>query len=91
VLGEGRQSAADIARLCENLKRYATAIGLADIHLHQTRHTFARMVGEDAGSLIEVHEALGHKDIATTRVYLERVRTERDKHSRQIARRLGLE
>jgi integrase len=75
----------------KNLKRYATEIGLADIHLHQTRHTFARMVGEDAGSLMEVQEALGHKDIATTRVYLERVRTQRDKHSRQIARRLGLE
>jgi len=75
----------------KNLKRYAAEIGLADIHLHQTRHTFARMVGEDAGSLMEVQEALGHKDIATTRVYLERVRTERDKHSRQIARRLGLE
>jgi integrase len=74
----------------KNLKRYAAEIGLADIHLHQTRHTFARMVGEDAGSLMEVQEALGHKDIATTRVYLERVRTERDKHSRQIARRLGL-
>jgi integrase len=74
----------------KNLKRYAAAIGLADIHLHQTRHTFARMVGEDAGSLMEVQEALGHKDIATTRVYLERVSRERDKHSRQIARRLGL-
>jgi integrase len=74
-----------------NLKRYAAEIGLADIHLHQTRHTFARMVGEDAGSLTEVQEALGHKDLATTRVYLERVRTQRDKHSRQIARRLGLE
>jgi integrase len=75
----------------KNLKHYAAEIGLADIHLHQTRHTFARMVGEDTGSLMEVQEALGHKDIATTRVYLERVRTERDKHSHQIARRLGLE
>ncbi len=74
----------------KNLKRYAAAIGLADIHLHQTRHTFARMVGEDAGSLMDVQEALGHKDIATTRVYLERVRMQRDKHSRQIARRLEL-
>jgi integrase len=74
----------------KNLKRYAAEIGLADIHLHQTRHTFARMVGEDAGSLMEVQEALGHKDIATTRVYLERVSKQKDKHSRQIARRLGL-
>jgi integrase len=75
----------------KNLKRYASAIGLTDIHLHQTRHTFARMVGEDSGSLTEVQEALGHKDLATTRVYLERVSKQKDKHSRQIARRLGLQ
>jgi site-specific recombinase XerC len=49
------------------------------------------MVGEDAGSLVEVQEALGHKDLATTRVYPERIRMQRDKHSRQIARRLGLQ
>ncbi len=48
------------------------------------------MVGEDAGSLMDVQEALGHKDIATTRVYLERIRMQHGKHSRQIARRLGL-
>jgi len=74
----------------KNLKRYAAAAGIPDIHLHQTRHTFARMVGEDAGSLMEVQEALGHKDLATTRVYLERVQTQRDKHSRRIAQRLEL-
>jgi len=74
----------------KNLKRYAAEAGIQDIHLHQTRHTFARMVGEDAGSLMEVQEALGHKDLATTRVYLERVQTQRDKHSRRIAQRLGL-
>ena len=71
--------------------RYTAEIGRAGIHLHQTRQPFARMVGEDAGSLMEVQEALGQKDIATTRVYLERVRTEQDTHSHQIARRLGLE
>jgi site-specific recombinase XerD len=74
----------------KNLKRYAAAAGIPDIHLHQTRHTFARMVGEDADSLMEVQEALGHKDLATTRVYLERIRMQHDKHSGRIARRLGL-
>jgi integrase len=74
----------------KNLKRYATQVGLTDIHLHQTRHTFARMVGEEAGSLTEVQEALGHADLNTTRVYLERVSKQKDKYSRQIARRLGL-
>jgi len=74
----------------KNLKRYAVAAGLDQIHLHQTRHTFARMVGEEAGSLSEVQEALGHKDLNTTRVYLERVSKQKDKHSRRLAQRLGL-
>jgi integrase len=74
----------------KNLKRYAAEAGIDQIHLHQTRHTFARMVGEEAGSLTEVQEALGHKDINTTRVYLERVSKQKDKHSRRIAQRLGL-
>jgi len=33
----------------KNLKQYAVEAGLGAIHLHQTRHTFARMVAEDTG------------------------------------------
>ena len=33
-----------------NLKRYAAVVGIARIHLHQTLHTFARMVSDDMGS-----------------------------------------
>lgn len=74
----------------KNLKRYAEQAGLGPIHLHQMRHSFARMVGEEAGSLAEVQEALGHKDLNTTRVYLERVSKQKDKHSRRLAQRLEL-
>ena len=74
----------------KKLKEYATEAGLDHIHLHQTRHTYARLVSEEAGSIIEVQDALGHKNLATTRIYAQRVAIKRDKHSRAIASRLGL-
>lgn len=70
------------------LKQYAKKAGIGDIHLHQTRHTVARLVGEHSGDLAEVQTVLGHQNIATTRVYLDRVAIKRDKHSQQIAKRL---
>ncbi len=75
----------------KNLKRYATAAGLDGIHVHQLRHTFARLVGEDEGDLTKVQHALGHRNLATTRVYLPRVTTKRDTFSAGIARRFGLD
>jgi site-specific recombinase XerD len=72
-------------------KGYARRAGLGDVHLHQTRHTVARMVGEQSGDLTEVQTVLGHQNLTTTRVYLERVAIKRDKHSRAIAGRLGLD
>ncbi|MEM6530704.1 MAG: tyrosine-type recombinase/integrase [Chloroflexota bacterium] len=64
---------------------------MGKIHLHQTRHTVARMVGEQAGDLSEVQTVLGHQNLATTRVYLDRVAVKKDKHSQNIAGRLGLD
>lgn len=69
-------------------KAYAKAAGLGDIHLHQTRHTVARLVGEQSGSLSEVQAVLGHQNQSTTRVYLDRIAIKRDRHSENIARRL---
>lgn len=48
-----------------NLKRYAKEASIGEVHLHQTRHTFARMVAEDSGSITETQDALGHKNITT--------------------------
>ncbi len=69
-------------------KQYARRAGLGDVHLHQTRHTVARIVGEESGSLTEVQTFLGHHNLNTTRVYLERITLKRDRHSERIARRL---
>lgn len=70
------------------VKRYAKAAGLPHFHLHQTRHTVARIVGEHSGDLTDVQTVLGHQSIQTTRVYLDRVAVKRDKHSEHIAERL---
>ncbi|MBC7930575.1 MAG: tyrosine-type recombinase/integrase [Rubrivivax sp.] len=71
-----------------NLKLYGKQIGLERIHIHQTRHTYARMVAEETGSIIETQDALGHRHASTTRVYVQRIAVKRDKHSERIARRL---
>jgi integrase len=74
----------------ENLKTYAKEAGLSHIHLHQTRHTFARIVAEETGSFIEAQEALDHENQATTRVYVQRITVKRDRHGHKIAERMKL-
>lgn len=73
-----------------NLKCYAKEAGIEHIHLHQTRHTYARLIAEHTGSIIETQDALGHKNAATTRVYVQRISIKRDKYSENIARLLNL-
>jgi integrase len=70
------------------LQKYASRANIDHINLHQTRHTFARMVAEDTGSLTETMDALGHKNISTTRVYVQRIAVKKDKHSERITARL---
>jgi integrase len=72
----------------KNLKRYARRAGVGDVHLHQTRHSFARIVAEETGSLTETQDALGHRNAATTRVYVQRIAVKRDRHSRRVTKRL---
>ena len=72
----------------KNLKAYAERVGVEDARIHRTRHTFARIVHEESGSLIEVLDALDYKDLGTTGVYIDRLVIKCDKHSRQIAERV---
>jgi integrase len=72
----------------KNLKRYAREAGVGDVHLHQTRHSFARIVAEETGSITDTQDALGHRNAATTRVYVQRIAVKRDKHSGQVTERL---
>jgi site-specific recombinase XerD len=72
----------------ENLKAYAKEAGLSHIHLHQTRHTYARIVAEETGSFIEAQEALDHENQATTRVYVQRITVKKDRHGGKVAGRI---
>jgi integrase/recombinase XerD len=74
----------------ENLKGYAREAGLPHIHLHQTRHTYARIVAEETGSFLEAQEALDHENAATTRVYVQRITVKADRHGRKVAGRMRL-
>jgi site-specific recombinase XerD len=72
----------------ENLKVYAREAGIPHIHVHQTRHTYARIVAEETGSYLEAQEALDHENASTTRVYVQRITVKADKHGSKIARRI---
>lgn len=71
----------------KNMKRYARAVGIDRFHLHQTRHTFARIVAEETGSVLATQEALDHTNPSTTRVYVQRISIKRDQHSEKISKR----
>lgn len=73
----------------KNLKAYAERAGVKDARIHRARHTFARIVHEESGSLIEVQDALDHKDLGTTGVYIDRLVVKPDKHSSKIAGRIN--
>ena len=70
-----------------NLKLYAREAGLGHVHLHQTRHTYARIVSEETGSMTATQDALDHADLSTTAVYVQRIAVKRDLHSAAVARR----
>jgi len=72
----------------ENLKVYAREAGIDHIHVHQTRHTYARIVAEETGSYHETQEALDHENAATTRVYVQRITVKADRHGSKVAQRI---
>lgn len=71
-----------------NLKKYAAKAGIREVNIHQTRHTYARIIFEDSGDLLETQSALDHENQATTRVYVHTIAVKRDRHSNKIARRI---
>jgi site-specific recombinase XerD len=73
----------------KNLKAYAGEAGIQHIHLHQTRHTFARIFSEDSGSMIETQDALDHEHVGTTRAYVQTIAVKKDKFSSSVRSRIG--
>lgn len=71
------------------MKLYAAAAGLPAFHVHQLRHTYARIVAEEAGSLAAAQDALGHRDLSTTRIYVRQIVVKRDNFSESIRARVS--
>lgn len=63
---------------------YAMEAGIEGLHLHRLRHTFAKIVSEYSESMAETQEALGHSNIKTTQIYVQRLAVKKDKHSKSI-------
>ena len=70
-----------------NLKVYAKRAGVDHVHLHQTRHTYARIVAEETGSMTATQDALDHANLSTTTAYVQRIAVKRDLHSAAVSRR----
>ena len=63
---------------------YALEAGIKHFHIHRLRHTFAKIVSEYSESMAETQEALGHSNIKTTQIYVQRLAIKKDKHSKSI-------
>ena len=63
---------------------YAVEAGISNFHIHRLRHTFAKIVSEYSESMAETQEALGHSNIKTTQIYVQRLAVKKDKHSKSI-------
>jgi integrase len=68
----------------QRMKIYATEAGIKNFHIHRLRHTFAKIVSEYSESMAETQEALGHSNIKTTQIYVQRLAVKKDKHSKSI-------
>ncbi len=63
---------------------YAIEAGISHFHIHRLRHTFAKIVSEYSESMAETQEALGHSNIKTTQIYVQRLAVKKDKNSKSI-------
>lgn len=68
----------------QRMKLYATEAGIKNFHIHRLRHTFAKIVSEYSESMADTQEALGHSNIKTTQIYVQRLAVKKDKHSKSI-------
>lgn len=66
------------------MKIYAIEAGIKNFHIHRLRHTFAKIVSELSESMADTQEALGHTNIKTTQIYVQRLAVKKDKFSHSI-------
>ena len=68
----------------QRMKIYAMEAGIRNFHIHRLRHTFAKIVSEVSESMADTQEALGHSNIKTTQIYVQRLAVKKDKFSKSI-------
>jgi len=68
----------------QRMKIYAFEAGIKNFHIHRLRHTFAKIVSEVSESMADTQEALGHSNIKTTQIYVQRLAIKKDKFSKSI-------
>ena len=86
---EGRVGAISNISYYKSMRKHARAAGIEGYHPHMTRHTHARILAEETGSLGAVQDALGHSNQQTTHVYVKRLGIRRDRHSDLVMDRMG--
>ena len=76
--------------ISQRFKAYAETAGIGDFHLHQLRHTYAAKVYEQDKDIREVQKLLGHRQIGTTAIYIERLEPARaDRAAKKLRRAWG--
>ncbi len=68
----------------KRIRMYAVEAGIENFHIHRLRHTYAKMVSEVSQSMADTQEALGHSNIKTTQIYVQRLSVKKDKFSKSI-------
>jgi len=64
---------------------------LGDSRVHATRHTGAVAYEDSGAKLSEIQKRLGHRNAATTGIYLERKRSAENKYADTVAALFGIE
>lgn len=83
-------------------KHYGEALGyhgvagicqhyLGTSKVHTTRHTFAVLMEIAGASLTDIQQRLGHKNAATTGIYMEKLNQDKNKYADRLSALLGFE
>lgn len=72
------------------LKRYGEAAGLGNVTPHTLRHAAAKIRRKKGESLEDVQALLGHRNIATTAIYLKQMEGETDTGWHGVASEIGV-
>jgi integrase len=74
-------------------RRIRAAAGIADVHLHDLRHTVGTYAGQSGANAFLVRDLLRHKDLSTTGIYVNRADEPMRTLSDQVGERIaaGLE